>query len=238
VFGNLLNNAAKYTPNGGRIALTVETSDRDVSVTVRDSGIGIPADMLTRVFDIFTQVDRGLEKTTGGLGIGLSIARRLVEMHGGTIEARSAGPGKGSEFIVRLPAKVESAGSAPERQRRILVADDNQDAAITLAMLLEAFGNEVRVAHDGAEAVEMAASFRPDAILLDIGMPKLNGYEACERIRLQEGGARAVIVALTGWGGEEDKERARSAGFDRHLVKPIDPGMLEELVAELPVLPR
>jgi CheY-like chemotaxis protein len=159
-------------------------------------------------------------------------------MHGGTIEARSAGPGKGSEFTVRLPAKVETAIAPASGQRRILVADDNEDAAFTLSMLLETLGNEVRVAHDGAEAVEMAASFRPDAILLDIGMPKLNGYEACERIRLQEGGARAVIVALTGWGGEEDKERARSAGFDRHLVKPIDPGMLEELVAELPVLPR
>ena len=235
VFWNVLNNAAKYTPNGGRIALSVEVLDRAVAVTVRDNGVGIPADMLARVFDIFTQVDRSLEKTQGGLGIGLSIAKRLVEMHGGTIEVTSAGNGKGSEFTVRLPAHVEAAAPAPQpARRRILVADDNEDAALTLSMLLEAFGNEVRVAHDGAQAVDLAESFRPDAILLDIGMPKLNGYEACERIRLQPGGARAFIVALTGWGREDDKDRARAAGFDRHLVKPIDPKMLEALVAELP----
>ncbi len=235
VFWNLLINAAKYTPNGGRIALTVEILDRAVAVTVRDDGVGIPPDMLPRVFDMFTQVDRSLEKTQGGLGIGLSIAKRLVEMHGGTIEVSSAGNGTGSEFTVRLPARVEAAAATQPARRRILVADDNEDAALTLSMLLEAFGNEVRVAHDGAQAVDLAESFRPDAILLDIGMPKLNGYEACERIRLQPGGAQAYIVALTGWGGEDDKDRARSAGFDRHLVKPIDPNVLEKLMHELPV---
>ena len=144
----------------------------------------------------------------------------------------------GSEFTARLPAQVDAAAATQPARRRILVADDNEDAALTLSMLLEAFGNEVRVAHDGAQAVELAGSFRPDAILLDIGMPKLNGYEACERIRLQPGGAQAHIVALTGWGGEQDKERARAAGFDRHLVKPVDPQMLETLVGELPVPAR
>ena len=238
VFGNLLNNAARYTPNGGRVALAVEAREGEVAVTVRDNGIGIPADMQARVFDIFTQVDRSLEKTQGGLGIGLSIAKRLVEMHGGAIEVRSAGHGAGSEFTVRLPARVDTAASGESRQRRILVADDNEDAAITLSMLLEAFGNEVRVAHDGEQAVEMAQSFRPDVILLDIGMPKLDGYQACERIRLQPGGAAAFMVALTGWGGESDKERARAAGFDRHLVKPIDPKILETLVHELPAPAR
>ncbi len=239
VFSNLLNNAAKYTPNGGHIALDVRALDGEVAVTVRDNGPGIPAEMLTRIFDIFTQVDRCLGKTHGGLGIGLSIAKRLTQMHGGTISVASAGEGQGSEFTVRLPAKVQAqpAPVAPGR-RRILVADDNEDAAVMLAMLLEAFGNEVCVAHDGSQAVEMAASFRPDAVLLDIGMPKMNGYEACRAIRGQAAGASAVIIALTGWGSEDDKERARAAGFDRHLVKPVDPQSLEEMVRDLPAPSR
>ena len=235
VFSNLLNNAARYTPKGGRVALAVETREGEVAVTIRDNGVGIPAEMQGRVFDIFTQVDRSLEKTQGGLGIGLSIAKRLVQMHGGSIGVTSAGHDQGSEFTVRLPATIGAAASGEPPRRRILVADDNEDAAMTLSMLLEALGNEVSVAHDGLEAVDMAASFRPDAILLDIGMPKLSGYEACALIRKQPDGSRACIIALTGWGGADDVERALAAGFDRHMVKPIDPRILEKLVQELPL---
>jgi CheY-like chemotaxis protein len=245
VFWNLLNNAAKYTEPGGRIELSVERGEGAVAVSVKDNGIGIPANMLSRVFDIFTQVDRSLEKAQGGLGIGLSIARRLVEMHGGTIEVRSEGHRRGSEFIVRLPARLESSPNraTPETGRarnaagpkhRILVADDNPDSAATLSIMLEVLGNEVRVASDGVQAVQMAESFRPDAILLDIGMPRMNGYDACEKIRLQPWGAGAFIVALTGWGQDEDKNRSRAAGFDRHLVKPVEPATIEKLIQGLP----
>ncbi|HET7731554.1 MAG TPA: GAF domain-containing protein [Usitatibacter sp.] len=245
VFWNLLNNAAKYTEPGGRVELTVRPGEGFVEVSIRDNGVGIPTDMQARVFDIFTQVDRSLEKSQGGLGIGLSIAKRLVEMHGGTIGVKSDGHRKGSEFIVRLPARLEdresdlgsgnAAGPAPGGPRhRVLVADDNADSASTLSLMLEVLGNEVRVARDGQEAVELAAEFRPDAILLDIGMPRLNGYDACERIRKQPGGAEAFIVALTGWGQDEDKIRSRAAGFDRHLVKPVEPAMLEKMIRALP----
>jgi PAS domain S-box-containing protein len=245
VFANLLNNAAKYTDAGGRIVLSVLLRDGRATVSVKDNGIGIPPDMLASVFDIFTQVDRGLEKSQGGLGIGLSIAKRLVEMHGGTIEVRSAGNRLGSEFIVSLPARMQaSATSRPETARaandsradaprhRILVADDNSDSATTLSLMLRMMGHEVRVARDGQEAVESAAEFAPDAILLDIGMPRMNGYEACEAIRRQSPGV--YIVALTGWGQDEDKNRARAAGFDRHLVKPVEPLMLERMLEDLP----
>ena len=245
VFSNLLDNAAKYTECGGRIELSVQRLDAGVAVSVKDNGIGIPANMLSRVFDIFTQVDRWLEKSRGGLGIGLSIAKRLVEMHGGTIEVASEGHRMGSEFIVRLPARLESARDAqPDEtgralakaggRRRILVADDNPDSAATLAIMLEVLGNEVRVAHDGQQAVEIAATFRPDAILLDIGMPRLNGYDACEKIRRHPWGAHAFIVALTGWGQDEDRDRSRAAGFDRHLVKPVEPATIEKLIQGLP----
>ena len=244
VFWNLLNNAAKYTEPGGRIELAVRVGAGTVSVSIRDNGIGIPAQMQSRVFDIFTQVDRTLEKSQGGLGIGLSIAKRLVEMHGGTIRVKSAGHGQGSDFIVTLPATV-SPGALRERldatgaqprlhgpSRRILVADDNPDSAASLSLMLEVLGNEVRVAHDGEEAFAAAAEFHPDLILLDIGMPKLNGYGACQMIRAQPWGHVPSIVAVTGWGQEEDKARARAAGFDRHLVKPVEPAMLEEVIRE------
>ncbi len=244
VFWNLLNNAAKYTERGGRIELAVVPGEGEVAVAVRDNGIGIPPDMQARVFDIFTQVDRSLEKAQGGLGIGLSIAKRLVEMHGGSIAVKSGGHGHGSEFTVRLPARIGRARPSPEEavardeapppQRRVLIADDNADSAETLALILQAMGNEVRVAHDGAEAVALAAQFRPDTILLDIGMPKLNGYDACARIRAEPWAAGTHIVALTGWGQQEDKERSHAAGFDRHLVKPVEPAMLEKLLCELP----
>ena len=249
VFWNVLNNAAKYTENGGRIELDVEMGDGTVAVTVRDNGIGIPAAMLSRVFDIFTQVDRSLEKAQGGLGIGLSIARRLVEMHGGRIEARSAGHGKGSTFTVRLPAAVVPreaeipagaavrAGVTPMTCRRILIADDNTDSATTLSIMLEMLGNEVRVACDGEQAVAMAREFQPDAVLMDIGMPKMNGYDACARLRAMSETRRAFMVALTGWGQQEDKDRSRAAGFDHHLVKPVEPAMLESLIAGMPSRP-
>ncbi|MGE5096195.1 MAG: ATP-binding protein, partial [Betaproteobacteria bacterium] len=242
VFSNLLNNAAKYTEAGGRIELDAKYEDGRAVVSVRDNGVGIPPEMQSRVFEIFTQVDRSLERAQGGLGIGLSIARRLVEMHGGTIEVRSEGRGKGSEFTVRLPARVEAPVKAPKPEasrapvgpsRRILVADDNADSAETLQIMLEVMGNEVRVARDGEEAVKLAEDFHPDAILLDIGMPKLNGYDACSRIRARPGGRDPFIVALTGWSQEEDKLRSREAGFDRHLVKPVEPKTLEGLIRSL-----
>jgi PAS domain S-box-containing protein len=248
VFANLLNNAAKYSDRGGRIGLTVERDGGEVMVTVRDDGIGIPQPMLTRIFDLFTQVDRSLERSQGGLGIGLTLVKRLVEMHGGSVEARSGGHGLGSELVVRLPvlapavspaapavlppAATPEPAAAPPR-RRILVADDNVDSAASLATMLEIMGNEVRVANDGLDAVAAAAAFRPDLILLDIGMPRLNGYEACRAIRDQPGGDRPTIVACTGWGQDEDRRRSQAAGFDVHIVKPVDPAELEKLLAGL-----
>jgi CheY-like chemotaxis protein len=199
--------------------------------------------MLPRVFDLFTQVDRTLEKSQGGLGVGLTIVKRLVEMHGGSVEAHSEGYGMGSEFVVRLPV-VASAGHRPQpgggepqprqpARHRILVADDNVDAASSLALMLKFMGNEVRTAHDGLEAVEAAAALRPDMILLDIGMPRLNGYDTCRRIREQPWGKNVVLVALTGWGQDEDRRRSQEAGFDEHLVKPAEPAALEKLLAGL-----
>jgi PAS domain S-box-containing protein len=246
VFANLLNNAARYTRKGGRIALTVTTEGADVVVRVADSGIGIAADMLPRVFDMFTQLARSHEPSRGGLGIGLSIVKRLTEMHGGTVEAHSPGLGLGSEFVVRLPAVRITAPAQPpghERERasasrRVLVADDNEDAAYSLASLLEVLGHEVRTAADGLEAIEAASAFRPDMILLDIGMPRLDGHEACRRIRAQPWGRDIVIVALTGWGQTEDKRLSHEAGFDHHLVKPVELALLQKLLASLPAPAR
>lgn len=243
VFANLLNNAAKYSDRGGRISLSAARQDGEVVVRVRDTGVGIPPDMLPKVFEMFTQVDRSLERSQGGLGIGLTLVKVLVELHGGSVEARSDGPGQGSEFVVRLPVEptaVPVAGppsesgerAGPPGTCRILVADDNVDSAASLALMLKIMGHEVRTANDGLQAVEVAAAFRPDVILLDIGMPNLNGYEACRRIR--EGpGEGAVLVALTGWGQDEDRRRSREAGFDHHLVKPVDPVALAKLLASL-----
>lgn len=242
VFLNLLNNAAKYTDRGGRISLTAERQGDKVVVRVRDNGIGIPPEMLPRVFDLFAQVDRSMERSEGGLGIGLTLVQRLVEMHGGAVEARSDGSGKGSEFVVRLPVAgevtatrlVKGAGavsSAPPALR-ILVVDDNRDAANSLGVLLRMMGNEVHTAHDGLEAVGAAAAFQPDVIILDIGLPKLSGYEAARRIREQEGGADVLLVALTGWGQEEDVRRSHEAGFDHHMTKPVEFDVLKELLME------
>ncbi len=239
---NLLSNAVKYSDPGSRIWLTVRRQGDEAVLSVKDTGIGIPPAMLPRVFDLFTQVDRTLEKSQGGLGIGLTIVKRLVEMHGGSVEAHSAGYGKGSEFVIRLPVapspmsehREEGAepGPRPADRRRILVADDNADATRSLAMMLELMGHEVRTARDGLEAVQAAAAFHPEVVLLDIGMPRLNGYDACRRIREQARGEKVFIVALTGWGQEEDKRRSREAGFDSHLVKPVEPAALERLLVE------
>ena len=274
VFLNLLDNAAKFTRQGGQIWLTAEvvgsaqkgdtkveispqtptplsaslqSGEPHVVVRVRDSGIGIPAEMLSQIFEMFTQVARTVERSYGGLGLGLTLVKRLVELHGGSVEARSND--SGSEFIVRLPVLdslptsedlVESAQrKAPltkPRPRRVLVVDDNPDAVETLSILLQLRHNAVLTAVDGLEAVEAAAAFQPDLILLDIGLPKLNGYDAARRIREQRHDQRLVIVAMTGWGQEEDKRKSKEAGFDRHLVKPVDPGLLEELLASAPIL--
>ncbi len=243
VFSNLLNNAAKYNDRGGHIRLTAERQGSDVIVSVKDSGIGIPADQLSHIFEMFSQVDRSLEKSQGGLGIGLTLVRRLVEMHGGRVEARSAGLGKGSEFTVRLPVVVEASVPPSPRQGendsplksslRILIVDDNKDSADSLSMMLKVMGNVTRTAYDGEEAVATAGVFQPAVILLDIGLPKLNGYEACRRIREQPGGKEMVIIAQTGWGQDEDRQRTHEAGFDHHMVKPVDPPALMQLLAEL-----
>ncbi|TFZ08063.1 response regulator [Ramlibacter humi] len=238
-FTNLLNNAVKYTDPGGRIELGVMVEREQAVVTVRDTGIGIPSDRLDEVFEMFSQVESALSRSRGGLGIGLSLTQRLVQMHGGSIKAHSEGVGRGSRFHVSLPLSIgeqlpQEESPAPAAvapgSLRILVADDNNDAAETLAALLSEFGNEVRQAHDGEQAVQIAAAFDPQLVLLDIGMPRLNGYEAAQRIRLQAGGAARMLVAVTGWGQPQDLQRSREAGFDHHLVKPIDPKVLPSLV--------
>ncbi|MEO8268940.1 MAG: PAS domain S-box protein [Aureliella sp.] len=240
VFSNLLTNSAKYTPSGGRIWLTAERFGDEVAVTVRDTGLGIPAESLPKIFQLFSQVDDNMERAQGGLGIGLNLVQRLVAMHDGSVEARSDGPGQGSEFTVRLPVPKLLQQAAPVQhedslavtaQRRILVVDDNRDSAMSLGMMLKLKGNEIEMAHDGLAAVEAAERFRPDMILLDIGLPKLNGYDACRRIRKQPWSDDIEIVALTGWGQEEDRRRSKEAGFDHHLVKPVELAALETLLS-------
>jgi PAS domain S-box-containing protein len=241
VFSNLLNNAAKYTERGGRVQLNVQRRGGEVVVSVKDNGVGIPAHMLPLVFEMFTQVDRNIERSQGGLGIGLSIVKRLVEMHGGSVRVESDGPGTGSEFVVRLPVVlsvaqpngVDEADARPLSRRRILVVDDNVDAAMSLAIMLKLMGNETKTAHDGLEALDVAGAFRPDVILLDIGMPRLNGHETAKRIREQPWGKSVMLVALTGWGQEEDRRKSDEAGFDSHMVKPVEPAAVERLLANL-----
>jgi len=244
VFGNLLNNSAKYSDRGGHIWLTATREGDQVSVAVRDTGIGIPAFALPTIFDMFSQVDRPTERSAGGLGIGLALVKGLVEMHGGAVEAASPGQGKGSTFTVRFPVLKDPAeppsgtpaagwpGSAGSN-RRILVVDDNQDSAASMAMMLQLLGNEVRTAYDGIEAVELAEQFRPQVVLMDVGMPKLNGYEATRRIRERQWGRDMVVIALTGWGQDVDRARSKEAGCDGHLVKPVNLSDLETLLAEL-----
>jgi len=242
VFSNLLNNAAKYSERGGRITLTAGRHGDDAVVSVRDTGIGIAADQLPRLFEMFSQVKSALERSQGGLGIGLSLVRRLVEMHSGQIDARSDGPGKGSEFVVRLPVS-ESSGPKPQIDEctgetktglRILVVDDNRDSANSLALMLRLMGGDTRTAYDGEAAVVAAAEFKPDVIVLDIGLPKLNGYDACRRIRALPGANRVLIIAQTGWGQEDDRQRTHEAGFDHHMIKPVDHAVLMKLLAESP----
>ncbi len=237
VFANLLTNAAKYTEPGGRIWLIAERVGSNAVVKVKDTGIGIPAEALPTLFEMFTQVGRSLEWSQGGLGIGLTLVKHLTEMHGGTVEAHSDGPSKGSEFTIRLPVVTEKPKppksvvekAAVMSGRRILVVDDLKDSAQSLAMLLKLMGNEVRTAYDGEEAVRAAEEYRPEVILLDIGLPKLNGYEAARRIR-ERLGRHVQMIALSGWGGEEDRRRATEAGFNAHMTKPVELDALQKLL--------
>jgi signal transduction histidine kinase len=246
VFANLLHNACKYTENGGEIMLTVALpNESEVEVAVRDNGIGIPSEFLPRLFQKFSQVAPALERSQGGLGLGLALVQGIVALHDGRVEARSAGSGRGSEFIVRLPVAVEPADAiapptvddTPRRlvSRRVLVVDDNEDSAESLALLLRLAGHLVETAHDGEAALEVAGRFQPDAILLDLGMPRLNGYEVCERIRMQPWGQGILMVAQTGWGQAQDRARTMEAGFDAHLTKPIDPAAVQEMLVKMKV---
>jgi PAS domain S-box-containing protein len=238
VLSNLLTNAAKYTDAGGHITLGGEVRDGELWLSVKDTGIGLPADALESIFEMFSQIEGGATRAEGGLGIGLALVKGILGLHGGTVEARSAGIGRGSEFIVRVPTARAEAHELPipdtpapaRRGRRILLADDNQDAADTLAMILEMAGHEVRVVHEGRAALSSAQTFRPDTALLDIGMPQVSGYEVAEALRREPWGKDILMIATTGWGQESDRQRSIKAGFDRHLTKPIDP---DELIALL-----
>jgi signal transduction histidine kinase/ActR/RegA family two-component response regulator len=240
VFANLLNNAAKYTDPGGRITIEAAREGDEVAVCVRDTGMGIAPSALSRVFDMFVQADHASERMQGGLGIGLTLVRRLVEMHGGSVQARSEGPGKGSEFVVRLPLAAHPQGEAqgrapapPEPVKappRVLVVDDNRDAAESLGMLLQMLGADVTVTHDGVAALEALGERLPRAVFLDLGMPGMDGYEVARRIRGRPEGAGLTLIALTGWGQERDRRQTRAAGFDHHLIKPADLSALRALL--------
>jgi PAS domain S-box-containing protein len=253
VFTNLLDNACKYMDAGGRIWLSAETAPLrpgppaapagttgEVIVRVRDAGIGIPSEQLSRIFEMFTQVDTSLERRSTGLGIGLTLVSRLVELHGGRVEAHSDGPGTGTEFVVTLPTAGPPAvrhdareGERPMKRYRMLVVDDNRDSAESLALLLKLTGHETHTALDGEAALAAAQETKPDVVLLDIGMPKLNGYDACRRIRSEPWGQDMILIAQTGWGQEDDRRRTEEAGFDGHVVKPVDPDDLMKMVARL-----
>jgi signal transduction histidine kinase/CheY-like chemotaxis protein len=238
VFANLLNNAAKYTNHGGLITIATRCENGEAIVSVKDNGIGIAANVLNQVFDMFMQVDRSTRRSQGGLGIGLTLVKSLVQMHGGSVEAKSDGPGLGSEFIVRLPL-LEAAAMPQETQRRIqplperriLIVDDSRDGGESLAMLLRVLGAEVALAHSGRQALECVASFQPDVVLLDIGMPGMDGYEVARRIRANPAYRSMQLIALTGWGQDEDRQRSAAAGFNHHLVKPADVDKLRQLLS-------
>jgi CheY-like chemotaxis protein len=243
VLSNLLNNAAKYTPPNGKIALVAEQREGEVAVTVSDNGPGIPSDMLEAVFEMFSQVRRA-ESGHQGLGIGLTLVKRLVEMHGGTVTVECEGPNLGSRFCVRLPAvpamsdsdSLPGLGASTGRaalRHRVLIVDDNLDALRTLSILVGMLGHEVCEARDGVEAIEATERFEPDVVLMDIGMPRLNGYEAARRIRQEPWGLDVLLVATTGWGQEEDRRRTREAGFDHHLVKPVELSQLQAVLEGL-----
>ena len=247
VFANLLHNACKYTEPGGEIMITASLpNEQEVEVAVRDNGIGIPPEFLPRLFDKFSQVAPALDRSQGGLGLGLSLVQGIVSLHGGRVEARSAGPGRGSEFVVRLPVlqgvavadtirMPAAAGAHGVVSRRVLVVDDNVDSAESLALLLRVGGHLVETAHDGQHAVELAERFQPDAILLDLGMPGMNGYAVCEEIRSRPWGRSVLMVAQTGWGQAQDRARTLESGFDAHLTKPIDPEEVQEMLVTLKV---
>ncbi|HYD01219.1 MAG TPA: ATP-binding protein, partial [Phycisphaerales bacterium] len=248
VLGNLLSNAIKFTPAGGHISLIGGVEGDQAVVRVRDTGIGIPTDQLLRVFEMFAQVDPVVRKT-GGLGIGLALVKGITELHGGSVEARSDGPDKGSEFIVRLPlahapalAGTDQGGQAPavavkRPRRRILAVDDNADALTAIAHMLRLKGHEVIAAEGGAEAIDLAREHRPDVVLLDIGMPGMDGYEVARRIRREPWGRDLTLIAVTGWGQERDKRQAAEAGFNAHLTKPVEPDVLENLLTQPHIRP-
>lgn len=245
VLVNLLNNAAKYTPEGGRVTLSVTEQENRVRISVHDTGAGIPADLLDKVFDLFTQGERTLDRSDGGLGIGLTLVRRLVEMHDGNVQAFSAGPGQGSEFVVDLPLVNEATEgedqeteavqkkAAKQHDFRVLVVDDNMDAATSMMMFLKIWGYNARIAHDGISALETVKAYHPHVVLLDIGLPGLNGYEVAERLQQSGKLEHMVLIALTGYGQEEDRRRTEAAGFLHHLVKPVEPAMLEKLLVSI-----
>lgn len=241
VLVNLLNNAAKYTDRGGRVWLTIERKDSEAMLRVRDTGVGIAPEFLPHIFDLFTQAEWPVERSQGGLGIGLSLVRRLVELHGGTITASSAGPGRGSEFVVRLPALAAEEGRREKGReaivgtgvsagRRILVVEDNADAADSLALLLRMQGHEVQVAYDGPTALQTAQTFRPDVMIVDIGLPHMDGYEVARRVRVFY--PNVLLWAMTGYGRDQDRQRSADAGFHAHLVKPVDPEALQRLLTQ------
>ena len=239
VFSNLLTNAVKFTEDTGSISLTAEPGAKEVILRVRDTGVGIAADLLPRIFDLFMQGDRSIDRARDGLGIGLTLSRNLVELHGGTIEAHSEGVGKGSEFVVRLPRAADTvleapaapASAAPHRPLRVLVVDDSEDTAETMGTLLEMVGHTIEKAHSGPAALEAAAAFRPDVILLDIGLPGLDGYQVAQRLREDPTLKDVTLIAASGYGQAEDLRRSREVGIDRHLVKPVDPRELQEILA-------
>jgi CheY-like chemotaxis protein len=240
IFSNLLNNAAKYTSSGGKIVVSVEDKSNTVSISVKDNGIGIDPEVLPMVFDIFTQAGAAIGRSQGGIGIGLSLVRGLVMLHGGTVTATSEGIDRGSEFVVEIPTirivglePGEPAVLAPvERAYRVLVVDDNVDNTKTIAKLLELLGNEVKTAFDGPTALHIAEVFAPNVVLLDLGMPGMDGFEVCRVLRAHPGLRSIFVVAMTGWGGEENRLRTRDAGFDAHLVKPVDSAALLKLLTD------
>jgi CheY-like chemotaxis protein/two-component sensor histidine kinase len=243
VFSNLLNNACKYTNDGGSILLSAEHREHEVVVKVNDNGIGIPADKLTSIFELFAQAHTTPGRSQGGLGIGLTVVKRLVEMHGGSVSVASEGPGLGSEFSVCLPtiagklqvpqSNLPALEAGAMTTRRILVVDDNDDSAESLAMLLKMSGNETDTANDGLAALAAVETFRPNVVLLDISLPKMDGHEVARRIRREPWGKDIVLVALTGWGQDEDRRKSKEAGFDEHMIKPVDYKALMRLLSSV-----
>jgi CheY-like chemotaxis protein len=242
IFSNLLNNAAKYTDEGGQIELVVENTDKKVIISIRDNGIGIPEHMISHIFDMFLQVDNSLERSQGGLGIGLTLVKNLVKMHEGSITVHSKGLGKGSLFSVTLPLvnvqkTVTSEVQKPQQEAlsslRLLVVDDNQASAQTLGWMMEIFGHEIRLAHNGPNAIEIAHNYRPDAVLLDIGLPGMNGYDVCKAMRADPMMKDVVIIAQTGWSQDEHRRLSEEAGFNYHLVKPVDMNNLQQILSNI-----